>query len=91
VADDKPGKVIRVDPITWSFLKERKGRRETISALVRRLIGLPSKKGIVDTTAKFALPSELFDSIEEARGAAIMKAVRAKKKPEEPVVVRTVG
>lgn len=34
------------------------------------------------------LPSDLCESVEEARGLAVVRAVKLKKKPEEPIVVR---
>ncbi len=91
MADRKPGKVIRVDPLTWKYVTERRRKGETLSALMRRLIGLPSKKGIVEARTNFVLPSDLFDSAAAARGASVIRAVRLKKKKiEEPVAVRAV-
>ncbi len=84
----KPGKVLRVDELTFRFLAEKRKRGEQMTALIRRLIGLPSRKGIIDSPTKWALPSDLFESIEEARGAAVVRAVKAKRKPEEPKPVR---
>lgn len=85
----KPGKVIRIDELTFRFISEKRRRGEQITTLIRRLIGLPSRKGIVDRPTKYVLPSDLYESIEEARGAAVLKSVKAKaKKTEEPIAIR---
>jgi hypothetical protein len=95
-ARPKPGKVLRVDPLIWKFLSDRRKPKETNSALVRRLMGLPPRKGDA-TEAKtwFILPESKVacHTIEEARGAAIVIAVRTgKKKPSErPVEVREIA
>lgn len=88
---EKPGKVLRIDALTWKYITELKRPKESFSGLIRRLIGLPSRKGITEVSAKFVLPSDLHRSIEEARGAAVLRAVRAKRKEtEEPIAVRSV-
>jgi len=89
-AKPKPGKVIRVDDLTWAYLCSKKLASETIAALMRRLIGLTSRKG--DTPIKaFVLPSDMYSSISEARGAAVIKAVKSKhRKPESPIAVKEI-
>lgn len=85
----KPGKVIRIDELTYRFISEKRRRGEQITSLVRRLIGLPSRKGIVDRPVRYVLPSDLHATVEEARGAAVLKSVKAKtKKTEEPIAIR---
>lgn len=89
---EKPGKVVRVDPLIWKHLMARRKEKETVSSVIRRLLGLPSRRpGISSPPKKFyVLPSDLSESAEEARGRAIIRAVRAKKKPERPIEVREV-
>lgn len=86
---DKPGKVIRVDPTTWKYITQQKQEKETLSAVVRRLLGLAPKKGNWIPNKFFILPSSLFNSVSEARGAAVMQAVKKKDKSiERPIEVR---
>lgn len=87
----KPGKVIRVDELTFRFLAEKRRRGEPVTALVRRLLGLPSRSGICETQTKYVLPSDLHETVEDARGAAVLRAVKQKKKEaEEPRPIREV-
>lgn len=93
---DKPGKVIRVDPIIWKYLNQQRKPKETVSALIRRLLYLPTKKGEAQPQRLFYILPEskiVCESIEEARGQAILKAVKSgKKRPsEKPVAVRAVS
>lgn len=88
----KSGKVLRIDALTYNFIQEKRRRGETLVSLVRRLIGLPSRKGIVDRPVVYALPSDLFPTVEEARGAAVVKSVKMKlKRAEEPIPIREVS
>lgn len=93
----KPGKVIRVDPMIWKYLSQNRKPKETVSALIRRLVGLPPRKGanIQSGYRYYILPESkiVCDSIEEARGQAILRAIKAgKKKPtEKPIEVRAVN
>lgn len=92
MADQKPGKVIRVSKKLWSLLQEKRRKRETNDAVLRRLIGLEDKKGNPpEAKVFFALPSDLAESAAEARGRAVLASVR-KKKPvaERPIAVREV-
>lgn len=117
MADEKPGKVLRVSPTVQEFLKARKGPKETFDALIRRLIGLPRKREKTDfvpfvdkveellgeiqdlreevtavrsAPSLFVLPSDISESAAEARGRAVIEAVRAKKKPERPIEVKKI-
>lgn len=84
---EKPGKVVRVDPVTWKLIASSRGAKETVTAVIRRLMGLSPRKG--DAPKKlYVLPSALSESIEEARGKAILEAVKKKGKPEKPIAVR---
>lgn len=78
----KPGKVVRLTPDLVRLIEENRTPKETLPQVIRRLLGL-GEKGI------FALPSDLFESLEDARGEAILRAVREKRKtPEKPVEVK---
>ena len=87
----KPGKVIRVDELTFRFISEKRRRGEPVTALLRRLLGLPSRKGIVERPTQYVLPSDLHPTIEDARGEAVLRAVRGKRKAEEPKIVREIA
>jgi len=90
-AKKKPGRVIRIDPLLVKTLEEKKRPYETMSGLLRRLMGLPSRKGAVEVRAYYVLPSDMAETVEEARGRAIIEKVKRKlAKPERPVVVREV-
>lgn len=89
-AAKKPGEVIRIDELTARYIKEKRRRGETKTAVIRRLLGLPSRKGIIERPPVYVLPSDVFLTIEDARGAAIVRAVRAKQAAEEPKIVREV-
>lgn len=89
----KPGRVHRLDPMVDRFVAEKKRPGESTSALLRRLFGLPERKtGKVQTRHFYLLPESrvAFETIEEARGEAILRAVKTgKKKPtEKPILVR---
>lgn len=91
----KPGKVIRVDAVAWAILEKKKRDGETISALIRRILGVtPRKGGGRVSRTFFLLPKAgvLLDcaTIEEARGRAVLYAVRKKTEPERPIEVREV-
>lgn len=83
----KPGKVIRVDPVVWKLLSAKREPKETITAVLRRLLALPGRKG-EKPKQYYILPSDLTETISEARGRAIVMAVRRKTKPEKPIAVR---
>lgn len=92
----KPGKVIRVDPVTWNFLTKNRKEKESVSAAVRRLLALPPKKGKAqEMQVYYILPESriVCYSIEEARGQAILKAVKAgKDQPtEKPIRVKAIN
>lgn len=80
-----PGKVIRINPELQSLFDEEKGRGETYSEVIRRLIEQKRPEEI-----RFVAPSELHRKKEAAKGAALLKAVKAGKsigEIEEPIEV----
>lgn len=83
----KSGHVVRVSDEALTFVDSVEGEsvREKLENLIEETRHLRK-----ETRAKkfYALPSDLCDSVEEARGLAVVRAVKQKKKPEEPVVVR---
>lgn len=90
MADTKPGKVIRVDPVTWKVLQGERSAGESTTACVRRLLGLPARK-TKKVEAEYVLPSDVYPTIEDARGAAVLRKVRSRSKEiEEPIPVRKV-
>lgn len=89
----KPGKVIRVSPPVWDLLLSRKKPKETIDALVRRLLGVRPRKGESKEMREFFIcPSSgiiIADckDISEARGRVILLK---KKLVEDPILVKEV-
>jgi hypothetical protein len=71
----KPGFILRVDPTLQRFLTERRKGREPWSAVLRRELGLKPRRGKPDFKLLYALPSDLFESAEEARGEAVLRSV----------------
>lgn len=93
----KPGKVIRVDKEAWSLLARKKRPNETISALIRRVLGIPPRKNPTGRIVRrfFILPESrvILDcsTIEEARGRALLHFLRKGEEPsEKPIEVREV-
>lgn len=81
---EKPGKVVRLDPAVWRLVSAERTKGETITGAIRRLLGLTRAK----TRKLYVLPSDLSESVEEARGRAVLVAVKRKMKPEKPIAVR---
>lgn len=93
---EKPGKVIRVDPLIWKHLNQHRKQHETVSSALRRLMGLPPRKGEFSPIQTFYILPEsrvVALTIEEARGLAVIHAVRKgkKKTTEKPIEVRQIG
>lgn len=81
MAKRKKGRVIRVTPDLQAIIEVEQQNGETIPEVLRRLLGL---KGEV----RYVLPSDLYETPEDARGVAVLKAVKAKsKKIEKPIAV----
>lgn len=95
----KPGKVIRISEQAWKFLNEKTppdlSTREAVDHLIHSLIDLSTYVEATNRAKSFFILPEsrvVCSSVEEARGEAIMRAVkRGKKQPlEEPLEVREV-
>ncbi len=80
----KKGRVIRLTPDLVTIVAAEQERGEKIPDVLRRLLGL---KGEV----RYVLPSDVHETVEEARGEAVIRAVRRKlKRPEKPITMRKV-
>lgn len=88
---EKPGKILRVDQDTWDFIQSVRSSRERLTDLVRRLVGLtPKGTALKLPEDAYALPSQLYESREEAKGEALYRSVKEKIEIENPVKVRKV-
>lgn len=82
MAKPKKGKVIRLTPDLVTLVVENRRKNETIPAVIRRLLDI---KGEI----RYVLPSDIYETVEDARGVAVLRAVKSKmKKTEKPLVVR---
>lgn len=80
----KKGKVVRLTPDLVTIITEEHQEGETVPETIRRLLGLTGE-------VRYVLPSDIHESIEDARGAAVIRAVRSKiKRTERPIPVRRV-
>lgn len=78
----KPGRVVRLTPDLVTIIAEEQEPGETIPEVIRRLLGLEGK-------VRYVLPSDIYESVVDARGVAVLKAVNSKtKKIERPIPVR---
>lgn len=78
----KKGKVVRLTPDLVVFLEGKRRDSETVSETFQRILGQIGE-------TRFVLPSDLHETIEEARGYAILRKVRTKaKQAEKPVKVK---
>lgn len=76
----KKGKVFRIPPDLVEIIAREQRADEPSHETIRRLFG--------DTTG-WVLPADLHSRIEDARGAAVVRAVRGKsKKIEKPIAVK---
>lgn len=64
----KKGRVVRLTPDLVRLVTESQRPGETIPAVMRRLIG--SEEEI-----RYVLPSDIHESVEDARGVAVIRAV----------------
>ena len=80
----KPGHVARLNPEMWRMVTAERRKGESVSSVLRRLIDGAAKK----MRTLYALPSDLVETVEDARGRAVIRAVKGKRKPEKPVAVR---
>lgn len=91
----KRGKVIRVSDFAWSALSEMKNKKETITSVVDMIINEAHSLRLEIESIKcskkwYILPNSKVacESLEEARGQAILRFVKGgKKNKEEPVEV----
>lgn len=86
VRKKKPGRVVRLTPdlVRLVDLNRRKG--ETLPSVLRRLF-LREEGNIL-----YALPSDLYESVEDARGAAILKAIKVgSAEIERPLRIKRAG
>lgn len=80
----KKGRVVRLTPDLVTIIAEEQEDGETIPEVIRRLLGLTG-------SVRYVLPSDIYDSIEDARGVAVVRAVRAKmRRAERPIQMRRV-
>lgn len=91
----KPGRVVRIDPDVQKLVDSLKKPNESVVACIRRLIGLAPKKGGSKPREFFILPDSglVAPTLEEARGLAVMTAVKTKKgkkQIEKPIKVRVI-
>lgn len=86
----KQGEVIRISPSLSKLLAKHKTSKESKSATLERLLANPSSSA----KTYFILPESrmVFDTIEDARGKAILLAVKSgmKKPKEKPIAVREI-
>lgn len=85
----KLGRVVRISPFLDDLVTKKRLPRESIAATLERLLGRSS-----DAKIYFILPEAriVCETIEEARGKAILIAVKSgmKKPKEKPIAVRVV-
>ena len=82
MAKPKKGRVVRLTPDLVKLVSESQHKGETIPSVIRRLL---TPRGLV----RFVLPSDIYETVEDARGVAVMKAVKSKaKRAEKPIAVR---
>ena len=86
----KLGHVIRISPSLWKKISKERREKESSSAILERLIAGDS----TENKTYFILPEAkiVCDTIEEARGKAILLAVRSgmKRPKEKPIEVQEV-
>lgn len=79
----KKGRVVRLTPDLVTIVTMEQQAGETIPDVIRRLLGLTGE-------IRYVLPSDTYMSLADARGAAVSRAVRSKKKvteTEKPIKV----
>lgn len=93
----KSGHVLRISDFAWSLVESRRSEgqttREAVDQVVCELIDLTTKlEELMRAPSYYVLPDALMKSEPEARGAAVLRAVRSgrKKIDEEPIAVRVI-
>ncbi len=88
----KHGEVIRVSELLYYIMEKERPQSVSWDAFLRARFGLPARgKRRRDAKFVYLLEStkQIFSSLPEARGAAVVNAVKAKRKrPEEPLRFR---
>lgn len=85
------GKVERISADVLAHLEGKRRPKESFDAFLRRLLGLPNRKGVRPQLLEaWVLPSLCFPSEAKAKGHAVMQAAWQGKssRPEKPVRVR---
>ena len=78
----KAGRVVRLTPDLVRLVTESQRPGETIPAVMRRLIG-------ADEDIRYVLPSDIHESVEDARGVAVIRAVeRRTTSIEKPLTIK---
>jgi hypothetical protein len=78
----KKGKVVRLTPDLVNLVAESQREGESIPAVIRRLLNITGE-------ICYVLPSDIHETIESARGIAVLRAVRSKTgKIERPLAVK---
>ena len=98
MAKQKKGHVIRVSDYAWSLIAERRNSqisaREAVDLMISEYEHFADELGrILSGPTYYAVLSEgiMRETLEDARGAAVLASVRRKKKKiEEPVVVKVI-
>lgn len=97
MASKKKGRVIRVSDYAWDILSTKKDGtiKETVDDLLNQLHDLTIRlEDILRAKTYFILPESkvVCDSEPEARGEAILRAVRRGKRStaEEPIAVKVI-
>ena len=88
-AKKKKGHPVRLSDFAFAYVSENKegSLRETIDAMIVRYGELVEL--IESMKTRFVLPSSIYSTLKEARGAAVLLSVKSKKKQiEEPVEVK---
>ncbi len=79
----KAGRVVRLRPELQQLLEARRREKESVSETLERLI--------YGEVHYYILPSDVFVTLAEARGAAVMRKVRDRAaRAEKPVAIREV-
>lgn len=80
----KKGKVVRLTPDLVRLISKEQGEGETVASTIRRLLAF-------EGDIVYVLPSDIHEEIEDARGIAVLRAVRkgrGRGTIERPVVLR---
>lgn len=78
----KAGRVVRLTPDLVKLIADERKDGETVPATIRRLLGHTGE-------LVYVLPSGIYETIADARGAAVLEAIRAKKtRPDKPLRVQ---